>query len=197
MKGRLVSTTTMIRISVDRLTFRTAISSAIRINAQTNIASILIINTNNYTTPIDIKQNFVNFTPKILKNANIKVSVRSPILKTKSSKISSWFICSKKRTISTFTSTKQYGAHLHKSTYFDMKVTNVISVYMRTTFRISGGIRKSTRMSLLSAKTGIFQMRLNQLRRLGASWVWSAKNVMVGWSKDIILPSFLSRRIFL
>jgi hypothetical protein len=160
-----------------------------------NSASSHTINSNNCTIPIDIKLNSANFIPKISKNATTKVSAHLLILKMKSSKTLSSSTCSKRPQIFIFTSTKLSGVHLLKSIFLYKVAIKEISVYMPTTFRILGEILKSMHMSQKNVSFGTFLMKLSQLKRQDVSWVWTAKDVMAGWSKDTIHQSIQLRKI--
>ena len=71
-----------------------------------------------------------------------------------------------------------------------------ISALMHIIFKISEEIQSSILMMLQDASFGTFLTRLSQLKMLAASLECSAKIVMGGWSKDIILRNIRRKKVF-
>lgn len=70
-----------------------------------------------------------------------------------------------------------------------------ISVPMPTIFRTSEEIQRSMSTNRLGVSFGTSRIKSSPFKELDARWVWIAKNVMAGWSRDTILPNTTQKEV--
>lgn len=178
----------MTKIREDRQIFSTIILFVLNKNVTTKFASFHTINSSNCIIQIVIKQNFANFIPIISINAITKIFVPSHTPRTKSSKILSLFTSSNGIQIFIYTSSRRFGVRL-------LKTMREISVPMPTIFRTSEEIQRSMSTNRLGVSFGTSRIKSSPFKELDARWVWIAKNVMAGWSRDTILPNTTQKEV--